>query len=232
LITAHTMGGVSRTAPYDDIADWYEHDFLAGSRGLAEHPLGIDRVLRELLPAAAGPCLEIGCGTGEWAALIRASGRRPIGVDVSAGMLGYATSRLPVARADAARLPFASSTFPEVVTVMAHTDMPNYPDVLAEAARVLRPGGAFVHVGVHPCFCGGFADRSDPAAVVVRPGYLDCDWTTASWSDRGLRDKVGASHWPLPALIHGFLDAGLAPERLVEGGEPVPTVLAIRARKA
>jgi len=89
-----------------------------------------------------------------------------------------------------------------------------------------------VHVGVHPCFCGGFADRSDPGAVVIRPGYLDGQWTRASWSDQGVRDKVGATHLPLPALFHAFLDAGLTIERFTEGGEPTPTVLAVRARKS
>jgi len=84
---------------------------------------------------------------------------------------------------------------------------------------------------VHPCFCGGFADRSDTDAVVIRPGYLDSNWTTESWTDQGLRDKVGASHWPLPDLIHAFLDAGLVIERMFEGGEPAPAMLAIRARK-
>lgn len=134
-------------------------------------------------------------------------------------------------RADARHLPLASSTLPAVITVMAHTDMPQYPDVLGEVARVLRPGGVFVHVGVHPCFCGGFADRSDPTAGIIRPGYLDSNWTTESWTGQGVRDKAGASHWPLPELVHAFLDAGLTPKRLFEGGTPVPTVLAIRARK-
>ena len=222
---------MSPSASYDAIADWYERDFMARTRGLPEHPLGIDGALRALLDRGSGSCLEIGCGTGEWAALIRSLGRAPLGVDLSAGMLRYAKDRLPVIRADAEHLPFASLTVPAVITVMAHTDMPRYPDVLREAVRVLRPGGVFVHVGVHPCFCGGFANRSDPTAVVIRPGYLDSHWTTDSWTSQGVRAKVGASHWPLPALIHAFLDAGLAPERLLEGGEPVPTVLAIRARK-
>jgi ubiquinone/menaquinone biosynthesis C-methylase UbiE len=219
------------TANYDTIADWYEREFLAASRGLPEHPLGIDQMLRALLGPGTGPCLEIGCGTGEWAALIRSLGRAPLGVDVSAGMLRYAKERLPVMRADGEQLPFASSMLPAVITVMAHTDMPRYSDVLAEAARVLHAGGVFVHVGVHPCFCGGFADRSNPAAVVIKPGYLDSKWTTESWTSQGVRARVGASHWPLPELIQAFIDAGLAPERLLEGGKPVPTVLAIRARK-
>jgi len=89
----------------------------------------------------------------------------------------------------------------------------------------------FVHVGVHPCFCGGFADRSDVDAVVIRRGCLDSHWTKASWTDTGVRDKVGATHWPLPALLHAFLDAGLRPERFAEGGEPAAAVLAVKARK-
>jgi len=146
-------------------------------------------------------------------------------------MLRYASGRLPAVRADAVQLPVRDGCLPAAITVMAHTDIPAYPAVLAEAARVLAPGGTFVHIGVHPCFCGGFADRSDPAAVVIRPGYLDGHWTKASWTTRGVRDKVGAAHLPLPSLIHAFLDAGLAPEQLAEGGQPTPVMLAIRARK-
>jgi len=98
-------------------------------------------------------------------------------------------------------------------------------------ARVLRPGGVFVHVGVHPCFCGGFADRTDPEAVVIRPGYLDGHFTFASWTDAGVRSKVGASHWPLPGLLRMFTDAGLVAEAYHEGGAPSPVTFSMRLRK-
>jgi SAM-dependent methyltransferase len=223
------------TAAYDEISDWYEEEFLGGRHGHGGRSdidsLGIDRTLRELLGPGSGVCLEIGCGTGVRAALVRSLGRTPLGVDLSAGMLRHARPRLAIARADAERLPIRDGSVPAALTVMAHTDMPAYPAVLAEAARVLKPGGLFVHVGVHPCFCGGFADRSDPGAVVIRPGYLDGHWTKASWTDQGVRDKVGATHFPLPELLHAFPDAGLILERFAEGGQPIPVVLAIRARK-
>jgi SAM-dependent methyltransferase len=223
------------TAAYDEIADWYEHEFLARQEAsggsVGADPLGIDHALRDLLGYGSGTCLEIGCGTGVRAATIRELGWTPVGVDLSAGMLRHARGRLPVARADAERLPVRDGALPTAVAVLVHTDMPGYPAVLAEAARVLRPGGVLVHVGVHPCFCGGFADRRDSDAVVVRPGYLDSHWTTASWTDQGVRDKVGAIHRPLPELLQAFLDAGLALERFAEGGAPTPIVLAIRARK-
>jgi SAM-dependent methyltransferase len=220
---------MGRVAAYDEIADWYENDFLA--RQADSDPLGIRAALGALLGSGQGACLEIGCGTGVYADQVRGQGWTPVGVDISAGMLRYARDRLPVARADALRLPVGGSALAAVIAVMVHTDMPGYPAVLREVSRVLRPGGVFVHIGVHPCFCGGFADRSDPDAIVIRPGYLDGHWTRASWTDQGVRDKVGASHWPLPGLLHAFGSAGLAPDRFAEGGAPTPTTLAVRARK-
>lgn len=222
------------TAAYDEIADWYEREFLVGRRAGGRpdaDPLGVDRALRDLLGPGGGTCLEIGCGTGVHAGTVRELGWTPVGVDLSAGMLRHARGRLATARADAERLPVRNGAVPAAVAVMVHTDMPAYPAVLAEAARVLRPGGVLVHVGVHPCFCGGFADRQDPDAVVIAPGYLDGHWTRASWTDQGVRARVGATHRPLPELLHAFLDAGLTLERFAEGGAPTPAVLAVRARK-
>jgi hypothetical protein len=88
-----------------------------------------------------------------------------------------------------------------------------------------------VRVDIPPCFCGGFADRADPQAVIIRPGYADGHCTKASFTDKGVRDKVGATHHPLPVRFNTFTDAGLAFDRLAEGGTPTPTVLAIRTRK-
>ncbi|WP_242909809.1 class I SAM-dependent methyltransferase [Actinomadura terrae] len=218
------------TAAYDDIADWYEHEFLGHDPAGEGDAFGLGGVLRDLLGEGRGPCLEIGCGTGVHAARVRALGWTPLGADLSAGMLRHARGRLPVVRADAARLPVRDASLPAVTAVMVHTDMPAYPAVLREAARVLRPGGVFVHVGVHPCFCGGFADRADPDAVVIRPGYRDGHWTTASWTDQGVRARVGATHRPLPELMHAFLDAGMTLERFAETGDPTPIVLGVRAR--
>jgi SAM-dependent methyltransferase len=213
---------------YDDIADWYEEEFASARPGLGGG--GIDDLLGELLGPGEGPCLDVGCGTGSYAACTSALGWTPIGVDRSAGMLHHARGRLPVVRADAEQLPITSGAAAAVISVMAHTDMPDYPDGLREMARVLRPGAVLIHIGVHPCFCGGFADWTDRRAVVIRPGYLDRYWTTDSYTTAGLRDKVGATHRPLPDLLHSVMAAGLVIERFAEGGAPTPFVLAFRAR--
>jgi SAM-dependent methyltransferase len=215
------------SAPYDEIADWYEEQFL--SHDPDQDPIGINRSLTSLLGPGSGPCLEVGCGTGVHADLVRGLGWTPLGVDVSAGMLRHAAARLPVALADAARLPVPDGALRAVIAVMVHTDMPGYPAVMWEAARVLAPGGIFVHVGVHPCFCGGFADRSDPDAVLIRPGYLDNYWTTDSWTTDGIRDKIGSTHWPLSELLGVFAAADFGLDRFTEGGSPTPTTFALRA---
>ena len=214
-------------AAYDEIADWYENEFLPAST--PGDPIGTRRQLDALLGTGSGTCLEVGCGTGAYAESLRALGWTPVGVDLSAGMLRYARHRLPTARADATRLPVRDASVDAAVAMMVHTDMPDYPAVVREVARVLRPGGTFVHVGVHPAFCGGFADRTDPAAVVIRPGYRDGHWTKQSWTEHGVRNRVGATHLPLPALLAVFLDAGLRLTGFAEGGEPTPTTLAVRA---
>jgi hypothetical protein len=65
---------------------------------------------------------------------------------------------------------------------------------------------------------------------VTRPGYLDVGWTTDSWTDQGIRDKVGAAHFPLAGLLNDVAAAGFAFEAFREGGEPTPIVLSFRAR--
>jgi SAM-dependent methyltransferase len=218
-----------REAPtYDAIADWYEHDYLG--RWAGTDLLGINRTMGDLLGRGDGVCLEIGCGTGVRAPYVAELGYTPVGVDISAGMLAHARGRLPVVRADAGRLPFADGSVPAAVGVMVHTDLPDFPAAVREVARVLRPGGVFVHVGAHPCFAGGFAELVDDT-VVVGPGYLDTDVREASWSGRGNRYTVTVRHRPMPDLLNVFPDAGLVAERFVESGSPVPVVFGVRARK-
>ncbi|MEM9650646.1 MAG: class I SAM-dependent methyltransferase [Actinomycetota bacterium] len=230
-------------AAYDEIAEWYETDFLPHQRQDGQNRefadlIGIDQAIAELLGPGTGICLEVGCGTGIYAERVRSLGRRPVGVDLSAGMLRYAVARLPVVRGHAAHLPFATGSVVAVIGVMIHSDMRSFGDVVAQIHRVLRPGGVFVHVGVHPCFIGDFADRSEPTRAVIGPGYLVEGWTppiSPTTGDVGtsgqVRDKVGAAHYTMATLLNMFAERGFQIGRTSEGGAPTPITFSLRLLK-
>jgi ubiquinone/menaquinone biosynthesis C-methylase UbiE len=220
---------MTTTAAYDAHADWYE-DYVTGAA--AEYATRRQALLRRLLGAGHGVCLDLCCGTGVQAVELRALGWRPVGLDLSGGQLRHAARRLPVVRADAAALPFADGAVSAVDCVLAHTDVPDYAAVLREVARVLRPGGRFVHIGVHPCYVGAFADWSARSAVVVDERYADRSHTYEAWCPAGVRARVGAWHMPLADLLNAIVAAGLRLDRVEEiGPAGVPDVLGRAAVK-
>ncbi|CAM5252185.1 2-methoxy-6-polyprenyl-1,4-benzoquinol methylase, mitochondrial [Streptomyces violarus] len=137
------------TAVYDEHADWY--NALMSPTGGGDYIRRVHATLGDLLgPGDGRTCLDVCCGTGAHASAVAGLGWTPVGVDLSRNQLRHAAHRLPVAVADATALPLADGSVPAAVCVLASTDVPDYPAVLREIARVLAPGGRFVHLGVHP----------------------------------------------------------------------------------
>ena len=150
----------ARRAPYDQIAEWYETEFLVAQRSAASDGefadrIGIDQALVELLGVGQGLCLEVGCGTGIYSARVRELGWTPLGIDLSAGMLRFATDRMPVALADATSLPCPDAMFDAVLTVMVHTDVPAYAPALSEIDRVRsQAASSFTSACIHASAVG------------------------------------------------------------------------------
>jgi SAM-dependent methyltransferase len=94
----------------------------------------------DLLPP--GRVLDLGCGTGHSFELL--TPRTTVGVDVDAGALRG--QRRETIVADMRELPFADATFASVLSVQSIEHVPDPERVLAEAARVLEPGGTAVFV--------------------------------------------------------------------------------------
>ena len=217
-------------ARYDAVADWYDAEFATSELGASAR-----RVVLRLLGEGPGRLLDAGCGGGANAAALAEHGWQVTGVDVSPAQLELARGRgVEVVEADAAALPFDDAGFDAAVSIFTHTDIDDFAAVLGEIARVLRPGGAFVYLGVHPCFVGPHAFVHDREVPELHPGYRDTSYRTEApgvWSE-GLRAKVGARHMPLGLFVQGFLDAGFALERFEEPeGRDYPHVVALRARR-
>ena len=169
------------------------------------------------------------------AAALSGRGWNVSGVDVSADQLQLARARgVDVVEADAEALPFEDGSFDAAVSMFTHTDVGDFAAVVAEVARVLRPGGRFVYLGVHPCFVGPHAFVHDRDVPELHAGYRDTAYRIEApgiWGD-GLRAKVGASHLPLGRFLQAFLEAPLTLERLEEPeGRDYPHVVALRARR-
>ena len=122
-------------------------------------PRHSDRVARQaetrvggLDPRPGGRLLDVGCGNGAAAIhLTRAFVLDVVGVDVDPDQIAAAQAAaagLDGARflaANAAQLPFADGEFDLVYTNKTTHHIPDWPQALAQMARVLKPGGHLVY---------------------------------------------------------------------------------------
>jgi SAM-dependent methyltransferase len=208
------------TARYDGLADWYDAEF-------APTPLEGEawRVLVRLLGGGTERLIDVGCGTGSYAAALPELGWTVTGVDVSEDMLRRAREKgVQAVRADATDIPFPDATFAAAVSMFTHTDIDEFGQVVREVTRVLQPGGPFVYVGVHPCFIGPHS-RYEIARGVPElfPGWYRhvgrYEAAPGVWDETGVRIRVGAAHIPLGLFLQTFIDAGLQLERVDEPEE-------------
>ncbi len=120
-------------------------------RRLARESLGLD---------PGSTVLDLACGTGDFAVDLAADGHRPIGIDLSFGMLGSARTDAPLVQGDLLQLPVADGSVDAAVCGFALRNLVDLPPFFAELARVVRPGGAIA-----------LLDVSEPDLAVVRWGH-------------------------------------------------------------
>ncbi|WP_373694868.1 class I SAM-dependent methyltransferase [Kineococcus terrestris] len=158
-------------------------DFVWGPDGLREADAGL------LGDVAGRDVLEVGAGAGQCARWLAGRGARVVATDLSLQMLrqgaavqeaaareagtGPAVSPVPLVQCDARALPFGDAVFDVVCT--SYGALPFVADagrVLAEAARVLRPGGRFAASVPHPVRWA-LPDVPGPEGLTAVHSYFD-----------------------------------------------------------
>lgn len=143
------------------------------------------RAVRVLDVGPGATVVDLACGTGDLCRDLAAAGYRPVGIDLSLGMLRHARTRAPLMQGDALSLPFGDGSVDGVVSGFALRNFVALAPVLDELARVVRPGGRIalldvaaptnpvLHAG-HEVYFGRVVPRiggalSDPAAYRYLP---------------------------------------------------------------
>lgn len=128
---------------YDDLVDqwWDPRGQLAMLRWIAEARAG-------LIPPArrdGAVLVDLACGGGLLAPYVSGTGYRHVGVDLTASALRTARQHgVQTVRADVASLPLADAVADVVSAGEILEHVPDPDAVVAEACRVLRPGGTLV----------------------------------------------------------------------------------------
>lgn len=114
----------------------------------------------EMLPDVEGfSGLDIGCGEGHNTRLLARHGASVTALDISQVFVHHAREReaqqplgIDYLVASAVELPFAEATFDFATGFMCFMDIPETGAVLAEAFRVVKPGGFLQFSITHPCY--------------------------------------------------------------------------------
>lgn len=104
--------------------------------------------------------LDLACGTGDFCVELARAGHRPVGVDLSSGMLASARTTAPLVQGDLLALPIRAAAAGGAVCGFALRNLVALPPFFAELHRVVRPGGRIA-----------LLDVSRPDSRVLRWGH-------------------------------------------------------------
>jgi len=110
------------------------------------------RTVRDLRLGPGSRVADLACGTGDFCRELDAQGLRPVGFDLSFGMLANARTDAPIAQADILRLPLPDASLDGITCGFALRNLVELGAFFTELGRVVRPGGriALLEVATPP----------------------------------------------------------------------------------
>jgi ubiquinone/menaquinone biosynthesis C-methylase UbiE len=161
-----------------------------------------------MLPEVSGLVgLDLGCGEGHNTRLVSRRGARVVGVDIAPTFLRAALSEerthpagISYLQADGACLPIRDQAVDFVVAFMSLMDMANTPGGLAEAYRVLRPGGFLQFSILHPLslvpYRRWISDDDGERVALAIGGYFEGGPLEETWTFSTAPEEVRRRHQP------------------------------------
>lgn len=192
-----------------------------------------------MLPEVAGRRgLDIGCGEGHNTRLLAERGARMTGLDIARRFVGHAARAerdrplgIAYLTASAVELPFPDGCFDFCTAFMSLMDIPENDQALAEARRVLKPGGFLQFSISHPCFDTPFRrqirDEAGVSLALQVGGYFQVgelrvdEWlfgaAPAEAREGMAKFRVPRFRHTLSEWLNAVVEAGLVIEQV---GEP------------
>lgn len=158
------------TAAYDGAAERW-----ARGATLVYAPIARELARRAPHPLAGRRVLDVGAGTGVGSAALVAAGSRPIALDLSTDMLRWdAEHRPPALVASVEQLPVATDAVDDIYAAFVLNHLTRPVETMAEMARTVRPGGAFLATVYANEFVSPVREQVDEVARAH--GWEPPDW--------------------------------------------------------
>jgi ubiquinone/menaquinone biosynthesis C-methylase UbiE len=139
---------MSRPMNYESVASEFDRRYTNDDYN------GLEQTLCKFLTGKpAELLLEIGCGTGHWLEVTGKLGYRVVGLDPSVTMLNLARKKVSqklLVQGRAEAIPFPPGIFDRVFLINVLHHARDKERSVAEAFRVLKPGGKFMTIGLDP----------------------------------------------------------------------------------
>lgn len=171
-----------------------------------------------------GAVVELGCGGGQAAIGFALEGANSVvGVDFSASQLAHARQHRDAYGADVrflagdvSQLPLADDAFDLAFSSWVFQMVPDFQACAREAARILRPGGAFVFALPHP-----FYEMFDPGEQTLERSYFADDPEQKTIGD--LEPEMTVYHHTVGDIHRALVESEFVVERLLEPGSDDPS---------
>jgi SAM-dependent methyltransferase len=231
-------------AYYDDPA-WVQGYIQSRHSGLSRNELVEEPAVRALLAPVAlhgRACLDLGCGSGLYSALLAERGGIVTAIDRSALMLDAARTlsaheHIQYHQMGMEEAAFPDASFDMVISNMALHYLADMPAMVNKIAAWTRPGGTFILTVEHPIFTAtretplatwhdGDAATRDKPLDTGHDGAPHTEWIITNYFATGARQGPFGLHYH--HTFQDYLDAFVTAGFLLQAiSEPRPSAEAL-----